>query len=339
MRRGVRMGLLGALVLLVAALILPGAGASAGPACQFVLGFRALYEQISDVTGLCVTDEYVDPLTGDTVQPTTGWMNQGGLFVWRKGDNHLAYTDGGQTWILRNGVVVRPRPNTDRYPWESERISPRMLMNAEYRLPVSLYGSGDVDGPIRLTAGKAELPERGVVGLLSTSIWYGDLNGDGYRDAVAVIGINYGGSGTFVFAVPVLDVNGQPRQLGYELLGDRVWVNAIGMRPGVFTVEMTTQGPGEPMCCGTLRVTNSYPLKQSGIPQVPAPTPGAAGIPNPASANCVAKGGKVETVKSPTGEAGVCVLPDGTRCDEWAFYRGECPSPRSTPTPTPGTTR
>ncbi len=55
-----------------------------------------------------------------------------------------------------------------------------------------------------------------------------------------------------------------------------------------------------------------------------APAEGAQ-LANPASVNCVQKGGKLEIVETPEGQQGICVLPDGTRCDEWAFLREQCP--------------
>jgi uncharacterized protein len=49
------------------------------------------------------------------------------------------------------------------------------------------------------------------------------------------------------------------------------------------------------------------------------------GIANPASEFCVAEGGEVEIrIDEDGGERGVCVFPDGSECDEWAFFRGEC---------------
>lgn len=53
-------------------------------------------------------------------------------------------------------------------------------------------------------------------------------------------------------------------------------------------------------------------------------TPGAQ-IANPAAVNCVNKGGKVEIRKDAKGnEGGICVFPDKSECEEWAFFRGEC---------------
>jgi len=46
---------------------------------------------------------------------------------------------------------------------------------------------------------------------------------------------------------------------------------------------------------------------------------------NPASKNCVDKGGKLEIRADARGnESGVCLFPDGSSCDEWAFMNGQC---------------
>jgi len=48
-------------------------------------------------------------------------------------------------------------------------------------------------------------------------------------------------------------------------------------------------------------------------------------IANPASVNCVNNGGKLKILENDKGQYGICTLPDGTECDEWAYYREECP--------------
>jgi putative hemolysin len=45
---------------------------------------------------------------------------------------------------------------------------------------------------------------------------------------------------------------------------------------------------------------------------------------NPASENCVEQGGEVEIRDEGEGQVGYCLLPDGSQCEEWAFFRGEC---------------
>ncbi len=75
-------------------------------------------------------------------------------------------------------------------------------------------------------------------------------------------------------------------------------------------------------------------------PQAQAPEPAAtdmpqAGMPNPASVYCTQKGNKLEIRTADDGsQSGVCILPDGSTCEEWAYYRGECgPAAQKSPTP------
>ncbi|MEM2909239.1 MAG: DUF333 domain-containing protein [Candidatus Bilamarchaeaceae archaeon] len=49
-----------------------------------------------------------------------------------------------------------------------------------------------------------------------------------------------------------------------------------------------------------------------------------AGIPNPASVYCTNNGGRLNIVQEATGEYGVCEFPNGGKCEEWAYYNGEC---------------
>lgn len=50
----------------------------------------------------------------------------------------------------------------------------------------------------------------------------------------------------------------------------------------------------------------------------------ASAIPNPASVYCESQGYRLVIVNGPGGQYGVCVFPDGSSCEEWSFYRGEC---------------
>jgi len=50
---------------------------------------------------------------------------------------------------------------------------------------------------------------------------------------------------------------------------------------------------------------------------------------NPASVFCVDQGGEVEIVEESDGEVGYCLLPDGTRVDEWEYYRSNATVPTS----------
>jgi len=50
-----------------------------------------------------------------------------------------------------------------------------------------------------------------------------------------------------------------------------------------------------------------------------------ANMPNPASVYCEAQGNRLEIVIADDGsQSGLCIFPDGSSCDEWAYYREEC---------------
>jgi putative hemolysin len=55
----------------------------------------------------------------------------------------------------------------------------------------------------------------------------------------------------------------------------------------------------------------------------PPTTTTPAGLANPASVYCVKQGGRVEIVDQAGGQVGYCNLPDGTRVDEWEYYRSQ----------------
>lgn len=61
-----------------------------------------------------------------------------------------------------------------------------------------------------------------------------------------------------------------------------------------------------------------------GAPDNGAPTDGA-NAPNPASVYCEDQGGTSEIrTGADGGQVGICIFADGSECDEWAFFRGEC---------------
>jgi putative hemolysin len=78
-------------------------------------------------------------------------------------------------------------------------------------------------------------------------------------------------------------------------------------------------------------------------PQVQAPAPAVtdmspANIPNPASVYCEQNGNTLEIRTAADGsQSGICIFPDGSTCDEWAYFKGEC-GLAAQKSPTPGTT-
>jgi putative hemolysin len=80
--------------------------------------------------------------------------------------------------------------------------------------------------------------------------------------------------------------------------------------------------------CKTFQVQT---LESSGTDMAP-------NMPNPASVYCEQNGNTLEIQTADDGsQSGVCIFPDGSTCDEWAYYRGEC-GPAAPTSPTPATT-
>jgi putative hemolysin len=56
-------------------------------------------------------------------------------------------------------------------------------------------------------------------------------------------------------------------------------------------------------------------------------------MPNPASLYCEENGNTLEIQTAADGsQSGVCIFPDGSSCDEWAYFRGECGPATQEPT-------
>jgi putative hemolysin len=91
------------------------------------------------------------------------------------------------------------------------------------------------------------------------------------------------------------------------------------------------------LACGTLLVLMVFTSCTAAQTQ-PASAPASTAtlqtnLPNPASVYCEEQGNKLEIRTAADGsQSGACIFPDGSECDEWAYYRGECGSTSMEPT-------
>lgn len=61
----------------------------------------------------------------------------------------------------------------------------------------------------------------------------------------------------------------------------------------------------------------------------------APNLPNPASVYCEQNGGTLDMRQDAAGGvAGICIFPNGSECDEWAYFRSECKPADPTTIPT-----
>jgi heat shock protein HslJ len=149
-------------------------------------------------------------------------------------------------------------------------LLPGVLGNLAYTLTLT-------NEPAQFVDGKYEDTEAQINASLSVlnPIAYGYLN-DVWTAGV-LIGENGGGSGVFTTLNVVQDSNGAPTPVAMTLLGDRVQVHSVTIGAHEIEVDMTTQGPNDPMCCPTMRVIQVYTLENGELklteerPVTPAP--------------------------------------------------------------------
>lgn len=74
-----------------------------------------------------------------------------------------------------------------------------------------------------------------------------DVNSDGDVDAIGIMEVNRGGSGTFVSLALFLNNNGSAEFADAYLLGDRVLPDSIIVRSDTIHVYYMERSPSEPM--------------------------------------------------------------------------------------------
>lgn len=149
-------------------------------------------------------------------------------------------------------------------PVASAGLSAQELKNATYK---SDYGT---DGSATLVNGKYSAPAApGSASMnsvfLGNQIAYGEI--DGVPAAALVLVESGGGSGTFSTLHLVRSQDGKVNDVALASLGDRINLTSLYFQDNKIVVGMTTQGPDEPMCCGTQRVLNTYALNGAALDQ------------------------------------------------------------------------
>jgi heat shock protein HslJ len=88
---------------------------------------------------------------------------------------------------------------------------------------------------------------------------------DGKDAAAAILVTDPGSSGTFYdLALLVKEPQGWINQ-DVAFLGDRVKIHSLAMTDNEIVVDLTTQGPGDTMCCPTLHVVQRFVLRENQL--------------------------------------------------------------------------
>ncbi len=139
-------------------------------------------------------------------------------------------------------------------------LTAEALKNAAYQAELAPGGKAQLtNGSFRQPIAPGSASE--LVITLTDKITSGDLNGDGAPDAAVILTTDAGGSGSFYYLAAVLNDQGKPNNVAVTLLGDRVQLNSLTINDGTISVDMVTQGPNDPMCCPSQKVTKKFKLQ------------------------------------------------------------------------------
>lgn len=78
---------------------------------------------------------------------------------------------------------------------------------------------------------------------------------------------------------------------------------------------------------GTVAGPPAGPASAQERPPTPRPEDNPVGLANPSATFCLERGNRFEIRDTPSGEVGVCILPDGRQVDAWTYFRQNNPPP------------
>lgn len=74
------------------------------------------------------------------------------------------------------------------------------------------------------------------------------------------------------------------------------------------------------LVCGVLLLILAF----SAVPKKVSLIENQTAMANPASAYCIRQGYRLEIRNNSAGQYGVCIFPNNSECEEWAYFRNEC---------------
>jgi heat shock protein HslJ len=140
----------------------------------------------------------------------------------------------------------------------SQILTENDLANAVYRI--------DSLGEFRLDKG-GYIRQYGVGGTQIYKVTlekyaFGDLDHDGRKDAAVILAVQSGGSGMFRHLIAIRNTGQSLRQLDSVLIGDRIRIRALSIVDGQVNLQMLQAAQGDPVCCPSQQVTQSYSLHE-----------------------------------------------------------------------------
>ncbi len=172
------------------------------------------------------------------------------------------------TLILPTATLILPTATL--IPPSATLAGPALSLEQLRGATLTIQGADQKEHVITLKDGKfqqgSDPAQPGYISVkMGEQVAFGDLNGDGSEDAAISIAENYGGSGTFVSVVAVLNQGGNPQALATALIDDRPMLNRLEIKDGQLWVDATVHGPNDPMCCPSLPSKRAYRLVDNSL--------------------------------------------------------------------------
>lgn len=142
------------------------------------------------------------------------------------------------------------------------------LADADYPIEVTADGKA----PLKQGAYEEAIPDSSgkTTVKLGTQTAFGDLNGNGTEDAVAILQTSSGGSGDSTYVAAVLNEAGAAKPVASVYLGDRIVVKSLAIADGKITAAWLDRKPSEPMSSAP-SVETSKKFVLQGDKLIPAP--------------------------------------------------------------------
>lgn len=154
--------------------------------------------------------------------------------------------------IVLPPATLTPSPATLTPIVDTPALTVEQLKNGQFNLPGAdgaFYQVEFEDGFFQQGSDPAEPGYAAIV--MTDSIAFGDLDGDGAADAAAVIVENYGGTGQFVSVAAFLNQGGMPVYAASHFVDDRALVNAFAIYNGEIYLDAVVHAFEDPGCCPT----------------------------------------------------------------------------------------
>jgi heat shock protein HslJ len=172
----------------------------------------------------------------------------------------------GQVVLVFSDTPAAAEPATGQPVETPASLSVEGLKNTTYRVEFTASGVAQLkDGVYGEPAAPGSTSQTSII--LTDSIAYGLLP-DGQTAAAVILSTSAGGSGTFYQLALVTDADGQPVNIANTFLGDRIIVHSLAFEEGKIVVELTRQGPDDPMCCPTQRMLEVYAYQNGELAKV-----------------------------------------------------------------------